>query len=392
MTLHAILALGAAQCVNWGVLYYAFGALLLPMQRDLATSPPVVAGAFSVGLLVSAAAAPAVGRFCDAGKGPSLMRAGALVAGVLLWILASLPHVVTLYLVWAGLGICMAAALYEPAFAIVGRAHANPRQRLRALSIVTVFGGLASTVFLPVTAFLIDRWGWQGTLVVLGAFMAASAGIAWALSVPDARAAESKAAVERSPDDRRTPTLRLRTVMTVFALASFAGAAFMATAVSAFMERGLTATRAALLAGIFGVMQLPGRIFLMTGLLENPSQLAGASLAAQAAGLMVVAIGTAPSIAAGVAVFAIGNGLMTLVRPHLVHSTFEIAHAGARNGAIARAQQVARAAGPFVATLVASAIGYRAMLGMLALGVTVLAAWWWSTITAPTRDILEETI
>ncbi len=392
MTRRAIVALGAAQCVNWGVLYYAFGVLLLPMQRDLATSQPVVAGAFSLALLVSAAAAPAVGRLCDAGKGPSLMRISALAAGVLLWILASLPHVVTLYVVWAGLGICMAAALYEPAFAIVGRALASPRRRLRALSIVTVFGGLASTVFLPMTAILIDRWGWRGALAALGACMAASAAIASALSMPAANAAGSEAAVERSSDDRRTPPLRLRMVMTVFALASFAGAAFMATAVTAFMERGITATRAALLAGIFGVMQLPGRLFMMTGLLENPSLLAGVSLAAQAAGLMIVAIGTAPSIAAGVALFAIGNGLMTLVRPHLVHSTFEIAHAGARNGAIARAQQVARAAGPFVATLVASALGYRAMLGMLALGVTALAAWWWSTITAPTRNILEETI
>ena len=35
MTSRAIVALGIGQCVNWGVLYYAFGVLLVPLERDL---------------------------------------------------------------------------------------------------------------------------------------------------------------------------------------------------------------------------------------------------------------------------------------------------------------------------------------------------------------------
>jgi predicted MFS family arabinose efflux permease len=377
MTLRTTVALGTSQCVNWGVLYYAFGPLLLPMQRDLDAPPPVVAGAFSVGLLVAAFAAPIVGRRCDAGQGPRLLRTGAVAAALLLWVLALVPHVATLYVVWAGLGLCMAAALYEPAFAIVGRSVANPRDRLRALSVVTVFGGLASTVFVPLTAFLLERASWRWTVATLGLFMAASAGIAAALRVPD-----RQASVSRTPDAprevaRRAAAPRLRAAMTMFAFASFAGAAFTATAVTAFEDRGLTATHAALIVGAFGVMQLPGRIILMTGLLENPSWLAVVSLALQAAGLAMLVVAPPPLIVAGVALFAIGNGVLTLVRPHLVHTTFDIAHAGAQNGAIARVQQLARAAGPFGAVLIASALGYRAMFAMLAAGLTALAASWW---------------
>jgi predicted MFS family arabinose efflux permease len=390
MMRRGIIALGAVQCINWGVLYYAFGVLLLPMQRDLGASQPVVAGAFSAALLVSAFAAPVVGRYCDAGHGPLLLRVGALAAAVLLWLFAAVPHVATLYAVWAALGLCMAAALYEPAFAIVGRSLVNPRQRLRAFSIVTIFGGLASTIFLPVTALLLDRLDWRWTIATLGVAMVASAGIPVALPVADRDAAESTSADSRRDRGRRTLAPRLRAVTAVFAFASFAGAAFTATAVTAFVDRGITPTRAALLVGLFGAMQLPGRILLMTGRLENPSTLAAMSLALQAAGFFLLVLPPPPFIVAGVALFAVGNGVMTLVRPHLVHSTFEIGQAGTYNGAIARAQQIARAVGPFAAASMAAVVGYRAMFALLAVGLTALATWCWHTVSAPVREIIEE--
>ena len=49
-----------------------------------------------------------------------------------------MPAVLTLYIVWAGIGVCMAATLYEPAFVIVGRAYDDPTRRLRALAVERV--------------------------------------------------------------------------------------------------------------------------------------------------------------------------------------------------------------------------------------------------------------
>ena len=51
MTSRANLALGIGQLVNWGVLYYAFGVLMVPLERDLGVGRSVVAGAFSLALL-----------------------------------------------------------------------------------------------------------------------------------------------------------------------------------------------------------------------------------------------------------------------------------------------------------------------------------------------------
>ena len=74
MTPRAIVALGIGQCVNWGVLYYAFAVLVLPLERELGVSTWVVTGAFSLGLLMSAGAAPTIGRWGDRDRGALVMH------------------------------------------------------------------------------------------------------------------------------------------------------------------------------------------------------------------------------------------------------------------------------------------------------------------------------
>ena len=163
----AIWAIGCGQLVNWGVLFFAFSVLLVPLQEAFDAPRWLVAGAFSLGLLVSAIAAPAVGRLADRGQGPAVMQAGGLLAAGLLIVWALVPTIWMTYLVWAALGLCMASILYEPVFAIVGRAFADPEGRLRAIATVTVMGGLASTAFLPGTSALVTRFGWRGAVVAL---------------------------------------------------------------------------------------------------------------------------------------------------------------------------------------------------------------------------------
>ena len=142
MSSRAVIAVGIGQCVNWGVLYYAFAVLLLPVEAELGAERWIVAGAFSLAVLLSAIAAPTIGRWSDRDHGARLMQLGGYAAAGLLGLWALLPSISVLYVVWAGLGLCMAATLYEPAFAVIGRAHQEPAARLRALGIVTLFGGV----------------------------------------------------------------------------------------------------------------------------------------------------------------------------------------------------------------------------------------------------------
>lgn len=378
MTPRAVLALGLGQCVNWGVLYYAFAVLLLPVEAELGVPRWTVAGAFSLALLLSAVAAPAVGRWSDRGLGPIVMQAGGFCAAGLLGLWALLPGVGLLYAVWAGLGVCMAAALYEPAFAVIGRAHASPAARLRALGVLTLCGGLASTVFLPLTAIFVRAWGWRWTAVSLAVVLAASTWttrtVAFAgLRLEPGTARDEGAAALQASGGPGSPAFAFP--LWVFAFVSLCGAAVIANIVPALGERGVAPTTAAMIGGLFGVMQLPGRALFMSGRLSPaPFRLLAICLGLQALGLVAIALMPhTVSLFGGIALFAGGAGLTTLVRPYLVHAVFGDGVAGYLNGRLAQAQQLARAGGPVLVASLAAAAGYGPVLALLGVVFALLA-------------------
>lgn len=366
-----IWAIGVGQLVNWGVLYYAFGVLLVPVEEALHAPRWLVAGAFSVALLVSAIAAPAVGRLADRGQGPAVMQAGGLIASGLLVAWALVPTIWMTYVVWSALGLCMAAILYEPVFAIVGRAFSDADERLRAIATVTIMGGLASTAFLPGTTYLVERGGWQTTAIVLGAVMAITTVTVGRMvfAAHSFSPSEFHDAVFGATSARASasPPLLGRFVI-VFALSSIVNSALASNIVAALIERRLTPARAAVIGGLFGVMQLPGRV-LMTHKSFTPAPIALllVSFALQVAGLLALTIdSTQAAMWLGVVVFACGAGLTTLARPYLVLQVYGTQHAGAINGAIARGQQLARAAGPVSAAALGTAAGYSKVFAVLA--------------------------
>ena len=71
--------------------------------------------------------------------------------------------------------------------------------------------------------------------------------------------------------------------------------------------------------------------------------------------------------------FALGGGLATLVRPHLVQTLFDNRLGGYLNGRIARHQQLARAAGPLAVAWLAGLVGYATVFAMIAGAFTVVA-------------------
>jgi hypothetical protein len=158
-------------------------------------------------------------------------------------------------------------------------------------------------------------------------------------------------------------------------LTTLANSALVANLVPALAERGVAATTAALFGGLMGAMQLPGRALLMSGMFGgSPATLLAGTLALHAGGLTLVTFGAStPVVATGTTVFALGAGLTTLVRPHLVHSMCNVEGGGAVNGRIARRQQFARACGPIVIAWLASRVSYGAVFAALAALFTIAA-------------------
>ena len=93
------------------------------------------------------------------------MTAGSCVAVVLLVAWSAVRTLPAFYLIWAGLGVAMAAVLYEPAFWVVSAWFA--RRRGLALTVLTVIAGLASVIYVPLSGWLVASQGWRRALVIL---------------------------------------------------------------------------------------------------------------------------------------------------------------------------------------------------------------------------------
>jgi MFS family permease len=304
------------------------------------------------------------------------MRAGGMLAAGLLILWASVPTIWMTYVVWAGLGLCIASMLYEPVFAMVGRAFADPEGRLRAIATVTVIGGLASTAFLPGTSALVARFGWRGAVVALAIIIGVTTIVVSRLAFRDlAWSAQTirdaiSGSIASSQDHEPLPGIGRMVVL--FAISIIVNSAVSSNLVASLIDRGLTPTYAATVAGSFGIMQLPGRLLLSNAhITPRPLPLLLASFALQIAGLLALIVHGPIAMWSGVIVFAGGTGLTTLARPYLVLHQYGAERAGHANGVIARGQQLARALGPVAAAATADVMGY----GPVFAGLCILLFW-----------------
>ena len=159
------------EVTSWGVLFYAFPVLQQDIAADTGWATVHVAAAFTLGQVIAAVAGIGVGRVLDR-RGPRwLMTGGSVLAVASLLMVASATSLAVFLAGWVLAGLAMSAVLYPPAFAALTRWH-DHGDRLRALTVLTVAGGLASTVFAPLTAALAGALDWRDTYLVLAAVLA----------------------------------------------------------------------------------------------------------------------------------------------------------------------------------------------------------------------------
>jgi MFS family permease len=377
-----VIALGITQITSWGSIYYLFALLLQPLHRELAISKPLAVGAFSLALLLSGVLAPRVGAWIDAHGGRRPMVLGSLLAVAGLFLLSQASSAGMLYAVWALLGVAMAMTLYEPAFAVVTRAFAlNYR---RAITVLTLFGGLASTVFWPLTQALIDELGWRTAVQVLAlinlavcvplhAFLPAGERPARAASTTPSR---NVAEVLRDP--------RFYLLAGAFTANVLVFSAMAVHMIAMLESKGMSATQAAALGALIGPMQVAGRI-AEVGLARRftVQQVGLAATALLPVSLLLFAttdLDTALFVLFAV-LYGTGNGVMTIVRGAIPAELYGRDHYGAVNGALAAPVLVAKAAGPLVAALMYAAAGHYngVLILLIAAGTLAVVLLWVAT-------------
>jgi len=254
----------------------------------------------------------------------------------------------------------MACSLYEPAFAVVTRAFTrHPR---RAIAVLTLFGGFASTVFWPLGQALIDASGWRETAMIFAA-------INLLVCVPLHLGALPAAHPPAMPASAASRSLReaVRDPAFYWLAAAFTANTLVFSATSVHLlamlaAKGLTAAQAAAFGALIGPMQVAGRLAEMAfGRRTTPSRVGIVAMGLLPASLLLLVF--AGTSAWGFVVFAAlygaGNGVMTIVRGTIPIELYGRDHYGAVNGALAAPVLVAKAAGPLVAALaLAVAPGY----------------------------------
>lgn len=364
-----IAALSVGQIVCWAALYYAFTAFVLPMQRELGWSKPVLMGAYTFGLLVSAALSFAVGAALDRGHGRAVMTLGPLLgaAGMGLWAAGS--NVLLLYAAWAVLGAAMAMTLYEPAFTIVTRLY--PARFREAVTAITLVGGFASTLCFPVVALLQSQLGWRAALGVIALVLLLTAALhAWVLAGASVAPAPVRAAVEVPASLGDALASRaFWALTTTFASFTFVAGAMWAHMAPALASKGLSEGDALTVLVCIGPAQVLGRlVFVFLGRRVPLRTLGLAVLGGMPLGCVLFALGQGlASLLAFALLFGMANGMATLVRGGLLPDYFGRAAIGRIGGAMSGVAQFARAGAPLAAAWVFVLLpGYRELVLLLA--------------------------
>jgi MFS family permease len=308
-----------------------------------------------------------------------------VIAGLLLH--SQVRSAAGFYAVWLLLGAALAATLYTPVFAVVTRRF--PRDFRRAIITLTFLGGLASSVFIPLSAWLISVLGWREALLALAA-------IHLLVCVPIhflcLRGAPPPTATQHR--EGHSPSALLRSppflLIGVFVVGMMAiTAAIPPHLISLLRESGLPEAWVIALPATIGVMQVVARLLLF--FFEHRFDLHVANRLIPL--LMPLALATliagATSQAGGllfVLLYGMGNGMLTIVKGTAVAQYVNREHVAALNGALGLPQAVARAIAPLaLGVLWTPQVGYRWGLALLLVAGMVAAL---ALVLAQRRSLL----
>ena len=397
--------LAFTETISWGILYYTFSVLLVPMQEALGAGRAELSTAFSLAIVARALSAPAAGAWVDRHGVRSLMTGGSIVGVLLVLAWSAVTSVTQLTVVFVGIGVVTSAVLYEPAFAAVAR-WMRDDDRSSAILWITIAAGFASTIFLPIGATLSEALGWREALRWLALVLLVGTVVPHALFLTepptepapgpgaeppmegghhsgagssDAAPASDPAAAAAAVDAVRhsVPTadaLRDSTFwwMAVAFLCGRAPMAAIAAHLPALLvDRGEAATVAALVTGAIGALSVTGRILITVAVRRvTMPRLLGSVYALQGVGLVVMAlIPTRASAFFFVVAFGIGFGATTVAKPVMIVERYGPRWYGAIAGYTAAFVTLSEAASPIAMGVARDVTGdyVGVMLGLAAL-------------------------
>jgi MFS family permease len=235
---------------------YCFGVFLKPMEAEFHTGHAAMSAVFSIITFFSFFLAPLTGNLADRYGPRPVVAAGAVLmaAG-----LVSTAHVHYFPLIFVTYGLGLGSAIgcaYIPTVAAVGawfKVH-----RVAALGVAASGIGCGTLVAAPLSATLIERYGWRTTFEIFGwAGGALLASFAVFLARPPAAAEKTKVAV---PSRLRTPAFAFLYISLLFVgVAVYISLVFLPAYAT---DLGASRVAGAALVGYIGASSVLGRLGL----------------------------------------------------------------------------------------------------------------------------------
>lgn len=374
-SLSVVIALGITQTLAWASSTYLPAILASPIARDLDVSRSTVFGAFSVSLLVMAAAGPAVGRAIDRTGGRGVLLLSHILFAAGLAMLGVTEHIAMLFAAWCVLGVAMAMGLYDAAFATLVRLYGHNARK--PITGITLIAGFASTVGWPLSAYMDAQIGWRGACFVWAALhLVLALPLTWR-RIPAAAQTSGEAPRAGANDPARDPGAagshhpkRSYALLGVyFAATAFVTSAFASHLPGLLAAMGAGTAGAVFAAALLGPAQVAAR-FIEFGVVSRfgVHALTSARVATTLHPIACVVVGMLGGPPMLAAVFAVlhgaGNGLITIAKGALPLALFGPTGYGLTQGWLSVGARGMQALAPYAFGLALDGWGGRSALAI----------------------------
>jgi hypothetical protein len=370
--------LGIVQILSWGSSYYLLAVLAGPIASDTGWPLPWIIGALSAGLLVAGIVSPRVGRSIGNKGGRGILALAVLLLAAGLAIIGIAPALPVFIIGWLVLGAGMGAGLYDAAFATLGVIYGATARR--SITYLTLWGGFASTVCWPLSAFLVDELGWRGACLTYAAIHIAVCLPIILLILPSRMSTSSAADMPKAKIDHRLTEPERRSFFLLAAVLMVGSITMSIVSVhllTLLQAQGVSLAVAVSLGALIGPAQVGARVIeMLCGARLHPVWTLAAAVGFVALGLVLLAAGF-PIVALSLLLYGGGNGLYSIARGTLPLALFGPQRYAPLIGRLALPNLIAQALAPSLGAVVlvqAGANGTLLFLAVLAVANFALLA------------------
>ena len=379
-----ITALGVAQILAWGTSFYFPAVFAEPIVKETGWSLGYVVGGTSLGLLVAGLISPQVGRVIDKHGGRPVLLASSLCYAAGLTGIGLAPALPVYLAAWAVLGLGMGSGLYDAVFAALGRMYGSAARQ--PITNLTLFGGFASTICWPLSAFMIEHVGWRSACFIYAAIhLCVSLPLQMAVVRRPVAAASDDTAREQSGarSGPRIPqeTLIFALLALVLSLTAGIGSIVVVHMLIFLQANGVDFAVAVALGTLFGPAQVGARVVeRLFGDRYHPIWTMIGSCALMAVGLLLL-FGRFPLLVLVIVLYGAGYGVSWIGRGTLPLALFGPLRFPRLMGKLAFPSLIVQALAPSAGALMIEASGAHATVGALTaialLNVVLIGALWW---------------